>query len=384
MLKRQHQTKNVDKKNSLLLENILHRLMKIKGVRHALVAVESLDRSFRWAGSEGIANENGTPFNTATPFWIASITKLYIACVILKLHESGVISIENKVSGYLKADLLKGLHVVKDVDYYDKLTIRHLLSHSSGIPDYIELKTEGGKTLIDRVLENIDTTWTLEDILRIVRKTNDPLFAPQLDNNSKYRIRYSDTNFQILIAVIESVTKKPVEKVYRDLIFKQLNLNNTFLPGSNALKPAADVWLQDIALTKNSGALRSFGDLYSTADDLIEFMRALINGSIFEKPETRNLMQANWNRFGIALSPISPGWPIEYGLGMMRFRIPRLFTPFRPMPEIIGHTGAVGSWLFYCPELDMIMTGTVSQARRAAVPFKVMPELLQLLKDVQQ
>jgi CubicO group peptidase (beta-lactamase class C family) len=357
----------------------------MKGVRHAIMAVESRDGSFSWDGAKGIAQPDGTPMEVDTPFWIASVTKLYIASAILKLHETNKLSIDGFVFNYFPEQLLKGVHVINGVDYYDRLTIRHLLSHSSGIPDYLEVKPKGEQTLIDRVLEGSDMTWSIEDTLQIIRKVNAPLFPPQNVSNSKYGIRYSDTNFQILIAIIEAVTKKSIEDAFRDMFFQPLNLANTFLPGSKPLKPvgpAATVWIQDTAFNNKPQAMRSFGDLFSTCKDLIEFMRAMLNGKVFDKPETLDLMLEQWQTFGFGLSPLAPGWPIQYGLGIMRFKMPRLFTPFYPMPELIGHTGAVGSWLFYCPQLDIILAGTVSQVTAAAAPFKILPKLLKILEKM--
>lgn len=383
MLINPHQTKTISDTQAKLLQGFLEQLMGMKGVRHAIMAVESRDGSFSWVEARGIAKPDGTPMDANTPFWIASITKLYIASTILKLHETGMLSIDDLVIDYIPEDLLKGVHVIKGVDYYDQLTIRHLLSHSSGIPDYLEVKEKGEQTIIDRVLEGGDMSWSIEDILEIVRKVNAPLFPPQNLSNSKYRIRYSDTNFQMLIVIIERVTKKSIADTFRDMLFKPLNLVNTFHPGSKPLVPVgpvATVWIEDTPFDNKPQSIRSFGDLNSTVKDLIEFMRALINGKVFDKPETLKLMTGMWQTFGFALSPIAPGWPIEYGLGMMRFKMPRLFTPFNSMPEVIGHTGAVGSWLFYCPKLDLIFVGTVSQITAAAAPFKIMPKLLQILE----
>ncbi len=374
----------ISEQKAKLLQDVLDQAMAHRGVRHAVIAVESRDGSLAWAGARGIARPDGTPMETDTPFWIASVTKLYIASCILILHETGELSIEDAVIDYLPESLLKGLHVVDGVDYYDKLTIRHLLTHSSGIPDYLELKEKGQQTIVDRVIEGEDMSWTIEYVLDIVRAVNSPLFAPQNTADAKYRVRYSDTNFQLLIAIIEAATKKSLEDAFRDMLLKPLNLFSTFHPGSKPLKPsqaAATVWAQDTTFEEKPQALRSFGDLNSTAKDLIGFMRALYSGQVFAKPETLDLMMGSWQTFGVAFNPISPGWPIQYGLGAMRYRIPRAFTPFKPVPEVVGHTGAVGSWLFYCPKLDMIFTGTVSQITAAAVPFRVIPRLLQIMEE---
>lgn len=363
------------------LQALLENLMRKKHIKHAIAAVESGDRSFRWIGAEGDANPDGTPMEADTPFWIASITKLFIAAAIFKLHEQKHISINNPMAEYLPGDLIEGLHRMNDVDYANKITLRHLLGHSSGLPDYIEIRPKGEKSLFDRVLEEGDRAWTIEDVVEVVRRVNTPLFAPQPLDAEKKKIRYSDTNFQLLIAIIENVTGKPIHTVFEELLYKPLGLEETFLPGTspaNPLKPAATVYYQDKPLNIPE-AMRSFGDLYSTVNNLFTFMRALVSGEVFDDPDTINLMRGEWNQFGFSISPIGPGWPIEYSLGIMRFRIPRIISPFRPVPEIIGHTGATGSWLFYCPPLDIYLAGDVSQITAGPVPFQFVPKMLGLL-----
>jgi hypothetical protein len=63
---------------------------------------------------------------------------------------------------------------------------------------------------------------------------------------------------------------------------------------------------------------------------MITFLRGLIGGELFHSPETLATMRSDWRRFGFPLDRAAlraPSWPIEYGIGMMRFRMPRLFTP---------------------------------------------------------
>lgn len=371
--------------HSRLLQGVVKQLVTMKGVKHAIATIESRDGSFSWTGTEGIARPDGTPMKADTPFWIASITKLYIAATLLKLHEDKKLSIEDKIIDFLPRNLLQGVHIVGGVDYCDTLTIRHLLSHSSGIPDYLEVKEKGGRTIVDQVIEGSDRSWSIEDVLEIIRKANAPLFTPQALDNKKVRVRYSDTNFQILIAIIEAVTKKPIETVFREMLFQPLGLTKTYHPGHESLEPVEQVattWVESKPFDDKPQAMRAFGDLNSTTSDLVKFMRALIDGAVFKQPETLDLMRSHWNTFGFALSPLAPGWPIQYGLGMMRFRMPRLLTPLRPMPEVMGHTGAVGSWLFYCPAYDLIVAGTVSQVTAAAAPFKAVPKLLGIMEKV--
>jgi hypothetical protein len=73
------------------------------------------------------------------------------------------------------------------------------------------------------------------------------------------------------------------------------------------------------------GALRSLNDLYSTVGDLLWFMASLVSGEAFDDATTSGSMTAHWNplAFSLSLRPTGPEWPMEYGLGAIRFRLPR-------------------------------------------------------------
>jgi len=364
------------------LDQLFQDLMKSKQVKHSILAVESGDGSFRWAKAEG-ADEGGVEeIGISNPFWIASVTKLFIAAAILKLYEQGQLSLKDALARYLPPNMIEGLHRTKrGADYSDQITIYHLLSHTSGLPDYIEIKPKEGKSLFDLVLEDGDRSWTIEDSIRIVINEGKPLFPPQPLGAEKKKARYSDTNFQLLIAVIEALTDQSIDVVFKEMFYIPLNLESTFHPGSKPPAPQPPVvplWHGDQQLDIPL-AMKSFGDLNSTTSDLTRFLRALVSGEIFDNPSTADLMRKEWNRFGFLISPVAPGWPIEYGLGMMRFQMPRIFTPFQSIPEVNGHTGANGSWLFYCPCYDIYIAGTVSQLLAAAVPFHIIPKLIKLI-----
>ena len=103
-------------------------------------------------------------------------------------------------------------------------------------------------------------------------------------------------------------------------------------------------------------------------------------------------MQSEWRRFGLPRDAAAlrvPSWPIEYGLGVMRFhdplfklveRLPRLIRPIYPAPAVVGHSGSTGSWLFYCPELELLMSGTVDQAMAGRVPYRLVPRILKAVE----
>ena len=140
------------------------------------------------------------------------------------------------------------------------------------------------------------------------------------------------------------------------------------------MPPAAMPWAGDAPLDRPL-ALRSFRDLFSTAEETLRCLRALVTGELFDDPATAKRMWQQWNSLGFSLIPTAAGWPIEYGLAM-RFQAPRLLKPFLPIPTLIGHTGVFGSWLVYAPDSDLYLTGTVDQLTAPAVPFKKLPRLV--------
>ena len=82
-----------------------------------------------------------------------------------------------------------------------------------------------------------------------------------------------------------------------------------------------------------------------------------------------------------ATAPLSPGWPIEYGLGIMRFRPPRALNAGRRAPVLIGHTGTTGSWAVHSPEAGVYLAGTFDNPSAAAAPYRFVPALIRARAD---
>ncbi len=364
------------------LQEMVRRLSKKRGVRHAIVAVGSGTGKPIWTGTEGTAHGAEAPMTADTPYFLASVTKLYIATAILRLHEQRRVHLDAPMADYLPSGLVTGLHRWKGTDRTGDITVRHLLGHATGLPEYLVLARSGERSLFDSVGGNRDLEWGIEEIADLVRDAGRPDYPPRPFDGRRHRIRYSDTNFQLLIAIIERTHERPLQEAFEDLVFRPLGLTRTFLPGTptaTGISPApAAFWAGDDRLDTHPGSLRSFRDLYSTADETLQFMAALVHGQVFDDPATAQLMREHFNPFGFSLSlrPVGPGWPSEYGLGMIRFRMPRIFTGFKQAPTLYGHTGVTGSWLFHVPDLDLILSGTVDQVTGAPVPYRFVPRLL--------
>ena len=152
--------------------------------------------SSTWQGSSG-------NMNIDQPYFIASTTKLFTTAIILKLRAEGKLSLDDKISKYIDKSILSGLHIYKGKEYSQDLTIKHLLSHTSGLPDYFQGKGANGKSLENEITEGNDQFWTFEQAIERTKKMAS-LFAP----GTKGKANYSDANFQLLGKIIETITHK--------------------------------------------------------------------------------------------------------------------------------------------------------------------------------
>jgi len=369
------------------LRKLLGGLASRTPIQQAIIALESGDRSFRWVGAAGETDSDGTPVREETPFFLASIDKLFNATVAMLLNESGRLDLDVPIATYLPSTVTHGLHQFGGMDYSESITVRHLLSHTSGLADWLEDYPKGRPCLIDRLLDMGDMTFTIENVAAVVREQLKPHFPPQDPFSKRPKVRYSDTNYMLLIGIIEALTGEPLHQVQEQMLFKPLDLRHTYFPGySQPMDPTP----KPMILRANGRPLhiplfiRSVRGMYSTIADTLTFLRKLMRNEVFQKPGTLASMQKHWHRFGFPLDRAalrSPSWPVEYGLGIMRFRLPRFFTLMRPLPPVLGHTGSTGCWLFYCPKWDMLLAGSVDEVTAGAVPYRIIPKILNILRS---
>lgn len=376
------------------LDALLDELIERREIHSAVLSVASGDGTFRWTGARGAIGPDGAPMTPTMPWFIASITKLFIAATVLRVVEERELTLEDRVVDRLPAAVTRHLHVLDGEDRTDRITVEHLLCHASGLADFIEdspaaRRGQGAdrRSLVEILVEDGDTAWSLEDTARWVRERLRPHFPPKPLDADRVQIRYSDTNYQLLIGIIEACRGVPFPQALNELVLDPLGLTDTWLPGhSRGRGREADV----AALYAGAEVIRlprflaSISDMNSTCDDLIRFLMSLVGGHLYRDPGTWQRMQERWRRFPFPRDRAAlrqPNWPIEYGLGIMRFRIPRVLTPFRPVPQVVGHTGSTGSWLFHAPEQDLYLAGTVNQMTAGAVPFRLVPRVLRAVAD---
>ena len=216
----------------------------------------------------GMANRANR--NTATTkFRIASLTKQFTAVLILRLHEQGKLNIDDRICSYLEFC----------PTHWQPITIRQVLSHSSGIPDYTEFGDFDARQA---------TPTTREEL--IARFRDEPLvFAP----GSSYK--YSNSGYVLLGQMLEYITSMPYADLLKNELCIPLGLNDTDYDHSLAGNdPSLAIGLYSMGIPSDpidASTLNSAGALYSTIDDLYRWDRALHDGQVL-KPDTLALMRS--------------------------------------------------------------------------------------------
>ena len=351
---------------------------------HLIVRIESADGSLCWETTATGADEVATPIRPGTPFHLASLTKMYTAALVLRLAAHNRLALTDPITAHLPAELTDRLHVLDGHDRSVAITVERLLAHASGLPDYFTEAPRGRSSLAARLTGGVDEAWTVGDVADQVRRLR-PHFVPQELDARHVRVRYSDTNYQLLGAIVEAATGAAFAATLRGELLEPLGLHHTWMAGTDgaAERPSpAPIRNRggqlDLPLAFDS--MGPDGGLISTAADAIGFLRAL-----HADPDGRlATMTARWHRFSFPRDRsalLTPGWPIEYGLGIMRFRAPRVLNAGRRAAALIGHTGSTGSWAFHSPEDGLYLVGTFDNPRAAGAPYRVVPALVRAHSD---
>jgi D-alanyl-D-alanine carboxypeptidase len=110
---------------------------KNSDIFNPVLGISNQHEDFYWTGAAGKAYANQSqPMEANTPFFIASITKMYTAAATMILEEQGRLSLEDPLTKYLPEKVVSGLHIYRNQDYSDQLTVYHLISQTSGLADY--------------------------------------------------------------------------------------------------------------------------------------------------------------------------------------------------------------------------------------------------------
>lgn len=275
-----------------------------------------------WTGTLGMADvADGRKVRASTPFAIASVTKTFTSALILRYVDEGLLRLDQPLSRWFP-----------DWPDANRITIRMLLNHTSGIPDFFR------NPKFERALnKSKKREWSREDVLAgYVRPGN--VFEPGTGWS------YSNTNYVLLGMVAEKIGGAPWEDlVHRELI-DPLGLTSTYVQAIDAppaapavaynliygeagrVTPVARTDGTDIVpFTSVVTAAGAAGAMASTSEDLARWARALYGGDLLS-PATRKQLLTFVRAYAYGLGT-------SYGLGASRVR-------FEGRPAY-GHTGAL-------------------------------------------
>jgi CubicO group peptidase (beta-lactamase class C family) len=256
----------------------------------------------------GVASiEDQTPLTTSDRFGIGSITKTFTATRILQLVDEGVLSLDDTVTTWLDDP------VVRRIPNTDQITLRQLLTHTSGIYDYF---ADDSPFWMDAYFgEGADwgRVWTPLELVAYADGTmHDADFPPGES------VRYSNTAYVLLALIVEEATGQEFVASLRDHILSPLGLADTFFAAAEPVPGGVvDAYhliegeLVNVSTMHPSG-LWTAGGMVSTTRDLARFDDALFGGELLSPQSLQEM-----------LTFIESGVPnFEVGMGVFRKQTP--------------------------------------------------------------
>ncbi|PSR54725.1 hypothetical protein AHMF7605_15025 [Adhaeribacter arboris] len=267
-----------------------------KGLPGIVVAIK--DAEGVWEGTSGYAQiESNTKLTPGFVHAGASLTKMYAATAVMQLYEQHLIDLDKSITQYLPAT------ITSKITQSEAITVRMLLNHTSGIPDYLE-NNDNFKL---KWFNNLAKGWTTEEAL--AEAYHKPfLFVPGT------QFSYANINYVLLSLLIEHVTGQREGDYLKEHILNKLNLQHTFykvqpdylsklaMP-NYYLDRYGDGRLQNATSIAKAEIRSELGDggLVATGIDFVTFMDALANGRIVSQQSLAAMKTFNQGEYGLGL-----------------------------------------------------------------------------------
>ncbi|MFE1071971.1 serine hydrolase domain-containing protein [Streptomyces sp. NPDC058783] len=271
------------------------------------VTATARDGHRTWSRTEGVGDlGTGEPRSERDRYRVGSITKTFVATVVLQLEAEGRLSLDDTVDEWLPG-VVEG-----NGNHGDRITLRRLLNHTSGIYNYTAdeefVRTHFAR---DGFLQHRYDTVTPRQLVAIAT-AHEPDFAPGTD------WRYSNTNYILAGMVIEEATGRPYAEEVRRRIIDPLKLRATSVPGTRVglprpssrayskLAESATGPTYDVTRLNPSMAGPA-GEMISDSADLNRFYTALLRGRLLPAKQLAEMTTT---------VPAMPG--ASYGLGLIK------------------------------------------------------------------
>jgi D-alanyl-D-alanine carboxypeptidase len=275
------------------------------GVTFAVVR----DGTLVWEGSSGRARDGRSRLAPDSPLVLGSVTKTYVAALVLKLAQEGRIDLDDRVAPYLPGVTAIG----------PRITIRELLDHTSGLADLFNDETRTG------IEEHPDHPWTAREVLGT-------LHAPWYEPGEGWA--YSNANYYVLGMLIERVTGRSLADELASRLFGPIGLHETrMLSPADPASPLSPAW---------ATIFWASGSMSASAADLARWGDALYDGPVLSDAARSQMLRFNDN---------------DYGLGVQRIDLGRV--------KGYGHTGLLNTYttlMLHVPEEQVTLALLVNRA----------------------
>lgn len=344
-----------------VLEEAMGKLVK-SGVPGASIAIFS-DEGW-WYTAKGYSRiEDKTPLQICNLQYLQSVSKTYHAVAIMKLYEEGKIDLEKSMTNYLPEKIT---NYVTDAE---KISVKMLLNHTSGISEY-----NFNPNYVAKLLQSPEYDFQGEDYLRFIKKK-------PLDFEPGSRYSYRNTNYVLLALILDNLTGDHAQFV-DDTIFKPLGLASTFYRNDanflNYPELVNSYWdrnstgiVENASYLQRKNVEHMIGDdgIVTTPIEAVKFLKGLVEGKLLSE-KTLEMMK-EW-------VPKDNG-EFTYGLGLDYVQIGSI--------EAYGHSGGgigAGCELYYIPEKNLyyfiaVNIGTVTYSPLHEQIEKVRTEIYTIL-----
>jgi len=274
---------------------------------------------------------------TPLPSPLLGVTKLFTLAMVAREFDRGALSPETSVGEVLHPDVFEGLCVHKGIDLSATVTIRDLISHQSGIPDFLKPESKGTISLQTQGFTR-NRRWTVEQALELARH-----YPARHKPGEKNKIFYSATNYLLLGEILSQSTGMTFEQLIKLRVSGPLQLKDLFVftPANDeayfSISPVR-MGTTPLHIPQALASLGATGSIVARAKDATRFMQAFWRGELFDKTWIKWFQQKQRTLFhGVTM-----------GQGLMRTR------GGRSRLVLYGHSASSGTALLVDNETNRI------------------------------
>jgi len=294
-------------KDKAALQSLLDQQVKEQGILGMVMAGRLADGTII-AKTSGYTDPSGkVPWSVDTVSALGSVTKTFTAVVVMQLVEKGRLSLDDTIDTWFPKQ-----------PNGDRITVRMLLSHTSGLANYISFQN---------VFEGKwDHEWAPMDLVSEANKL-DPLGEP-----GSSKAHYSNTNYVLLGLLVEKITGNSWAQEVESRIIKPLNLKDTaflttkgvwggtMVPGY-AKTPNGYISSLELPSYPDASSAWAVGNVVSTASDLMTFASALFDGKLVSKDTLAVMARrvgtdpADGREYGLGGATLTEDGRVGFGMG---------------------------------------------------------------------